>query len=78
VRYEAAPYDHGFKQAGARSFEDLDEALIYAAEHRSENGRVTIAGRNQRDVRWLVLDTETGEYHEPGPEHVEAARLLAS
>lgn len=78
MRFEAAPYDHGFKQAGARPFEDLDEALIYAAQHRSEGGRVTgPTGRNQRDVRWLVLDTETGRYHAPEPEHVEAARLLA-
>lgn len=77
-RFEAAAYDHGFRTAGgAQGFEDLDEALIYAAQHRSENGRVTsFTGRNQRDITWLVRDKETGAFLHPHARHIDAADLL--
>lgn len=77
-RYEAAAYDHGFRSpANAKGFDDLDEALIYAAGRRHENGRVTsFTGRNVQDVRWRVRDTQTNQFHSPSPEHVEAAELL--
>lgn len=76
-RFESAPYDHGFKAGLGAGFEDLDEALIHAALHRHENGRVTsFTGRNQRDITWAVRDKATGSLHYPGTEHIEAARLL--
>lgn len=76
-RFEAAAYDHGFRRGPGRAFEDLDEALVYAASRRHENGRVTsFTGRNQADITWLVRDKETGALLAPRPEHIEAAGLL--
>lgn len=78
-RFEAAAYDHGFRQArDAQAFDDLDEALVYAAQHAHENGRVTsFTGRNRQDIRWLVRDKETSALLAPRDQHIEAARLLA-
>jgi hypothetical protein len=72
--FTVLPYDHGFpKRYLARHFDDLDEALVFAAAQPGQGRHCSPAGRCYEDITWLVVDDVTGVRYKPGPEHREAS-----